>query len=196
MRSAELAVEPRERRVGVRPQLRRDRLRVERTLELGDRLARVAASRERDPEPGPGPRLGDHVAVLPRVDEERAKALLGSAEVVAEPQLELSVAEAELPLLRLGDRHPGLEVLEGDAEPSREDAERLQRRVALTRFDPRNVRIRHAWSGQFSLRQSPLETEAANSRSDRLLAGRCVEVVHGGSYCFAFLAASTDAFVA
>src|SRR5947199_241239 len=83
----------------------------------------------------------------------------------------LSVAEAELPLLRLGDRHPGLEVLEGDAEPSREDAERLQRRVALTRFDPRNVRIRHAWSGQFSLRQSPLETEAANSRSDRLLAG-------------------------
>ena len=168
------------RRVGVRADFRSHRLGVERPFELGGRLARLARLQKGDAEADARPRLGEGVAVLAGVDEERPEALLRSAKVVAEPKLELRVGEPELALLGLGHTRAGLQVLERNPELAGENPERLQRRIALARLDARDVGVRNARPGELPLRQTPLEPEAANSRPDRLLAGRCVEVVHQG----------------
>src|SRR5207237_7790455 len=130
-------------------------------------------------------------AVLAGVDEERPEALLGRSQVAVEPELELGVGEPQLALLRLGHRHAALEVLERDAELPGEDPQRLQGRLALPRLDSRDVGVRDARARELPLRQALLQPQTTDPRPDRLLAGRCVEVAHGASCCFAFLATST-----
>jgi hypothetical protein len=194
LRDSELPVQPCERRERLRLHLGRNRLGIEHALELGHRAAQVAALREGEPEAGACPGLDEGVAVLTRVDEERAKALLRGPDVVPETKLELGVGEAQLTLVRVGERRARLQVLERDAELARENPKRLERGIPLPRLDPRDVRVRDSRSGKLALRKASFQAEAADSRADRLLAGRCVEVVHEGSCCFAVRAASTNVF--
>ena len=135
--------------------------RLQRLVEVLDRLARVAAAERELPE------ALECAAALPR--------LLGSVERLLEETrggVEVVEAERELGLreqvvLPAGARVAGREVLAGHAEPLPQQLEHLERGRAHARLDPRDVRRRAARERELALAQSDLLTRFLDANSDR-----------------------------
>src|SRR4051794_28548559 len=125
----------------------------------------------------PGPRFGEadcdaraerggRVAGGNRLVEDLPEDVLRLFGVIGEPELELGIGEPKLALVDLPEVGPRFQVLDGDAELSRELPESLHRRAAGAGLDARDVGVRHAGRRELALRIPSLDAQSAKTSPD------------------------------
>ena len=139
-----------------------------RRLQALDSFEIAAALRRREAECHACANGGGDVARRDRLGVERCQLLFCGRDVAVEPELELCIREPQFAIVDVANVAARLEVLDRHAELLRELSQRLDRRRARARLDPRDVRVRHPGRREVALRQIPLETEALEARADRL----------------------------
>ena len=155
-----------ERRVDVRARDRCDEIGCDRRLELLDRLGVVAPARGRQAERDVNSRRGAVVRFLRRLGEDLVQ--LVELDLVVEPDAKLELGQPELAQLAPAERRSELEVVGRHPELPGEHPQRLDRRVAQSGFDPRDVRVADPRSREVALGEAPLSADAPQALADGL----------------------------